>query len=77
MTNKTSDGYTWERETGVARGLQTDAVISPQRATVDAPGKIYDVVVIGAGYAGLCAARDLSALRKTCRRTQYLRILLT
>lgn len=64
MSKRTADGYLWEEEGGVIKGLDTDAFVSPQRATVGSPGKVYDVVVIGAGYAGLCAARDLSALRK-------------
>jgi NADPH-dependent 2,4-dienoyl-CoA reductase/sulfur reductase-like enzyme len=64
MAHKTTDGYSWEKRTGVVRGLNTDAVVTPQRASVNASSKVYDVVVIGAGYAGLCAARDLSALRR-------------
>lgn len=62
MVTKTSDGYTWEPTVGVATGLESDAVVKPARS-VASLNKVYDVVVIGAGYAGLSAARDLSSLR--------------
>ncbi|KAF5689588.1 monoamine oxidase N [Fusarium circinatum] len=61
MTPKTKDGHIWEPHTGFQKGLESDAVISPQRS-VSSPNKVYDVIVIGAGYAGLAAARDLSQL---------------
>ncbi|KAI9150863.1 putative monoamine oxidase N [Paramyrothecium foliicola] len=60
MGARTSDGYTWEEATGIYSGLETDAVVVPQRSILSA-NKTYDVVVIGAGYAGLCAARNLTA----------------
>ncbi|CVL02554.1 probable monoamine oxidase N [Fusarium mangiferae] len=61
MTPKTRDGHIWEPSTGFQKGLESDAVISPQRS-VSSANKVYDVIVIGAGYAGLAAARDLSQL---------------
>lgn len=63
MTPKTRDGHVWEPQTGFKTGIESDAVISPARALNNA-NKVYDVVVIGAGYAGLAAARDLSLLSK-------------
>ncbi|ETS77698.1 hypothetical protein PFICI_09760 [Pestalotiopsis fici W106-1] len=61
MATKTGDGYTWDRASGVLPGLETEAVISPRRSV--SGNTIYDVIVIGAGYAGLAAARDLAHLQ--------------
>lgn len=59
MTGKTVDGYSWEQTTGVVSGLETDAVVRPPQS-LSIRDKVYDAVVIGAGYAGLAAARDLA-----------------
>jgi NADPH-dependent 2,4-dienoyl-CoA reductase/sulfur reductase-like enzyme len=56
----TKDGYTWRPSTGVQAGLETDAVVSPQERITGGRNMVYDVIVIGAGYAGLAAARDLT-----------------
>lgn len=61
MTTKTSDGYVWEPTTGLRAGLESDAVVKPARSLAGG-NKVYDAIVIGAGYAGLAAARDLSLL---------------
>ncbi|KAL3441115.1 hypothetical protein BJX65DRAFT_322611 [Aspergillus insuetus] len=60
MSPKTTrDGYTWTPESGVTSGnLETDAVIVPPRSLSDTA--VYDAIVIGAGYAGLLAVRDLT-----------------
>ncbi|KAL4884563.1 hypothetical protein BJY04DRAFT_215027 [Aspergillus karnatakaensis] len=58
MAPRSRDGYTWTPNDGITAGLETDAVISPQRSTSGI--EVYDVIVIGAGYAGLVAARDLA-----------------
>lgn len=58
---KTSDGYAWDRQAGVRPGLESDAVVTPPRS-VRAATKVYDAIVVGAGYAGLAAARDLVKL---------------
>ncbi|KAL3292801.1 lysyl oxidase-like protein 2/3/4 [Colletotrichum asianum] len=62
----TSEGYLWT-PVGETAGLETDAVVSstPNSSLLSA----YDVIVIGAGFAGLVAARDLS-------RNLHLRVLL-
>lgn len=54
---RTSDGILWT-DNGWKSGLSTDAVTS---STTRTSGR-YDVIVIGAGFAGLIAARDLSRL---------------
>lgn len=62
----TREGYLWT-PVGETVGLQTDAVVSstPDSSLLST----YDVIVIGAGFAGLVAARDLS-------RNLHLRVLL-
>lgn len=53
--NRSREGYLWTK-TGLTQGLATEAVVSSS-------GQIrptYDVIVIGAGFAGLIAARELS-----------------
>lgn len=56
----TKDGYTWSPSTGTqAGGLKTQGVILPPQHISSPPDTLYDAIVIGAGYAGLRAARDL------------------
>lgn len=57
-----TDGFTWTPAGGRRSGLPTIGAIEPlthhaENAPVD---EIYDVIVVGAGYAGLIAARDLT-----------------
>ncbi|KAK1855391.1 monoamine oxidase N [Colletotrichum chrysophilum] len=54
-----NDGYEWTPEGGLKTGLPTDAVIDPPKLLPN-PEKEFDVIVVGAGYAGLRALRDLS-----------------
>ena len=52
---RTQEGYLWT-ETSQKRGLETDAVVDgTQSIQLE-----YDVIIIGAGWAGLIAARDIS-----------------
>ncbi|KAE8152943.1 hypothetical protein BDV25DRAFT_169716 [Aspergillus avenaceus] len=62
MTSR--DGYQWTPAAGLCSGLPSTGVISPP--TNLPPGSSHwDVVVVGAGYAGLTASRDacLAGLR--------------
>lgn len=73
MAPKTTDGYLWTPEKGIQHGaLETDAVVSPQRSISGSEGKVYDAIVIGAGYAGLSAARDLCASSMSASRLRIL-----
>ncbi|KAK2685704.1 hypothetical protein QWA68_015452 [Fusarium oxysporum] len=58
--NLSSEGYTYTKEGGLATGLCTYGVIQPERKIRQGEeNKVWDAVVIGAGYAGLIATRDL------------------
>lgn len=59
----TSDGYSWSESTGTVKGgLKCRGVVTPARK-VTANGT-FDVIIVGAGYAGLAAARDLATSSK-------------
>ncbi|KAM5356770.1 hypothetical protein ACJ41O_003416 [Fusarium nematophilum] len=68
-----TDGYEWTPKGGLKTGLPTDAVIVPEELNAE-NDKIYDVVVVGAGYAGLRALRDLSTQGKKSLVDRYDRI---
>lgn len=53
----TKEGLLWTPDS-ITNGLETEAVLSDSPSIKDA----YDVIVIGAGFAGLVAARDLSQI---------------
>ncbi|KAK0650884.1 Monoamine oxidase N [Lasiodiplodia hormozganensis] len=57
MTSR--DGYSWTKQTGLRPGVPSIGVISPVTNVVSS-NVLYDVIVIGAGYCGLTAARDAS-----------------
>ncbi|KAJ5585649.1 hypothetical protein N7450_005436 [Penicillium hetheringtonii] len=55
-----TEGYTYTKKDGLIGGLHTYGVIQPDsRIRQSDKDKIWDAIVIGAGYAGLVAARDL------------------
>ncbi|XXH00008.1 hypothetical protein Hte_006349 [Hypoxylon texense] len=61
----TTDGATWTQSAGLRKGLPTIGVVEPAKLNADAgDDHIYDAIVIGAGYAGLTAARDLTTQGK-------------
>ncbi|KAF2651157.1 flavin-containing amine oxidase [Lophiostoma macrostomum CBS 122681] len=56
----TRDGATWTPKEGLKSGLLSISVIQPQQLNLPSSNTISDVIVIGAGYTGLIAARDLA-----------------
>jgi NADPH-dependent 2,4-dienoyl-CoA reductase/sulfur reductase-like enzyme len=56
----TRDGFTWTPEGGLKPGLPCKGAINPPEKNLPENGEVSDVIVLGAGYAGLVAARDLS-----------------
>ncbi|KAI1799307.1 amine oxidase [Daldinia bambusicola] len=60
-TRTTRDGFHWTEEGGLTAGIPSISVIQPpSNFTSTDKEDPYDVAIIGAGYAGLTAARDLS-----------------
>jgi NADPH-dependent 2,4-dienoyl-CoA reductase/sulfur reductase-like enzyme len=55
MTSR--DGYCWTPKDGLKAGVPSLGVISPS-SNISSTEVLYDVVVIGAGYCGLTAARN-------------------
>jgi len=52
---RSKEGYIWTLN-GSREGLETDAVVTSSNRILES----YEVLVIGAGFAGIVAARDLS-----------------
>src|SRR4051812_4808096 len=57
MTSR--DGFMWTPRDGGKHGIPSISVISPQHHFVADNKEVLDVIVIGAGYSGLVASRDL------------------
>ncbi|KAI8716634.1 Amine oxidase [Fusarium sp. LHS14.1] len=58
--NLSNEGHTYTKQDGLVAGLRTYGVVQPERKIrqVD-DGNVWEAIVIGSGYAGLIAARDL------------------
>lgn len=56
---RTRDGYQWTPLSGLQAGAPCIGVIQPAQKLPRNPEMVYDAIVVGAGYAGLTAARDL------------------
>jgi flavin-dependent dehydrogenase len=54
------EGKQWTHDKGLSTGLPTISVVSPPSYKTPSSSTLVDVIVIGAGYAGLIAARDLA-----------------
>ncbi|OAL44422.1 flavin-containing amine oxidase [Pyrenochaeta sp. DS3sAY3a] len=59
------DGATWTPAEGLQAGLPSISVIEPQEYALPECPDVFDVIIIGAGYTGLVAARDLTTQGKT------------
>lgn len=59
---RTREGYRHDAQNGLSEGFETDAVVLPPSNF--SGRKRWDTIVIGAGYAGLIAARDLAVAGK-------------
>jgi len=52
------DGFQWTKEGGLKQGVPSIGVIHPPTHLNGRNNGTFDVIVIGAGYAGLTATRD-------------------
>lgn len=57
--NTSRDGYQWTPEAGLQAGVPSLGVIQPP-TKLASDATIYDVAVLGGGYTGLTATRDLT-----------------
>lgn len=57
---QTTEGFTWTPSKGVRHGLPSIGVVTPSTHFVNPKNDVFDAIVIGSGYAGLVAARDLA-----------------
>lgn len=64
------DGFQWTPETSLTQGVPSIGVISPS-TNISSAGKSWDVVVVGAGYSGLTAARDACVAGTVLNLRQY------
>ncbi|GAA5852639.1 hypothetical protein JCM8547_002574 [Rhodosporidiobolus lusitaniae] len=58
MAAHTQEGYRYNPRSGLATGFACEGAISP--LTYRANQQRYDTIIVGAGYTGLVAARDLT-----------------
>jgi len=57
MTSNSTDGFEWTKEEGLRKGVPTIGKIQPA-TNISSTNHVFDVVIVGAGYAALTAARD-------------------
>lgn len=63
MTSR--DGFQWTPEEGLKQGVPSIGVISPP-TNVASASQPWDVIVVGGGYSGLTATRDLCVAGTKC-----------
>lgn len=56
----TREGYQWTEKGGLQAGLPCLGSVEP-KINAASESVVYDAIVVGAGYTGLTAARDLTA----------------
>lgn len=62
MTSR--DGFEWSKKGQLRKGIPSIGVIEPSTKFMEVEGSNFDVIVIGAGYCGLTAARDAAVSGK-------------
>lgn len=62
---KSREGWQWTPKEGLSAGLPSIGVIEPSQQIPNSKD-VFDVVVIGAGYTGLTAARDTATTGPNC-----------
>lgn len=53
---RTQDGFLWTQHGGITEGLLTRSIVPSTKSL----RSTYDAIVIGAGFSGLIAARELA-----------------
>lgn len=61
------DGFSWTKADGLRPGIPCIGAIKPTTNYSDSVDK-FDVIVVGAGYSGLTAARDASVAGMSINR---------
>jgi heterodisulfide reductase subunit A-like polyferredoxin len=56
---KSRDGYHWTVNDGLQQGIPSIGVIQPA-SNLCTTEEVFDVLVVGAGYSGLTATRDMT-----------------
>lgn len=62
-TARTKDGFVHQGNNGFDKGLLTTAAVPS--SPLPPPNMVFDVCIVGAGFAGLIAARELSLRRRS------------
>lgn len=57
------EGWHWTPSSGLKPGIPSRAVVEPAQ-NIQSADDLFDVIVIGAGYTGLTASRDVSTSGK-------------
>lgn len=68
LTMSSKDGYSWTESQGLKSGVPCIGAISPPTNLKNNNTK-YEVIVVGAGYCGLTAARDAAIAGKSHLQT--------